>query len=47
VNFYRAVGGLSQNLENIGARGDFKAVYEEMLALISLSPNGGEGRGEG
>ena len=34
VNFYRAIGGLSQNLENIGARGDFKAVYEEMLALI-------------
>ena len=34
VNFYRAIGGLSQNLENIGARGDFKAVYEEMLALV-------------
>ncbi len=34
VMFYRAVGGLSQNLENLGARGDFKAVYEEMLALV-------------
>ncbi len=34
VNFYRAIGGLSQNLENLGARGDFKAVYEEMLALV-------------
>jgi predicted unusual protein kinase regulating ubiquinone biosynthesis (AarF/ABC1/UbiB family) len=34
VQFYRAVGGLSQNLETIGARGDFKGVYEEMLALI-------------
>lgn len=34
VNFYRAIGGLSQNLENIGARGDFKGVYEEMLALV-------------
>lgn len=34
VQFYRAVGGLSQNLENIGARGDFKKVYEEMLALL-------------
>lgn len=34
VQFFRAIGGLSQNLENIGARGDFRAVYEEMLALI-------------
>ncbi len=34
VQFFRAIGGLSQNLENIGARGDFKAVYEEMLSLI-------------
>jgi predicted unusual protein kinase regulating ubiquinone biosynthesis (AarF/ABC1/UbiB family) len=34
VQFYRAVGGLSQNLETIGARGDFKGVYEELLALI-------------
>ena len=34
VQFYRAVGGLSQNLETIGARGDFKSVYEEMLALV-------------
>jgi predicted unusual protein kinase regulating ubiquinone biosynthesis (AarF/ABC1/UbiB family) len=34
VNFYRAVGGLSQNLENLKARGDFKAVYEEMLDLV-------------
>lgn len=34
VNFYRAIGGLSQNLENLKARGDFKAVYEEMLSLV-------------
>ena len=34
VNFYRAIGGLSQNLENLGARGDYKAVYEEMMALV-------------
>ncbi len=34
VQFYRAVGGLSQNLETIGARGDFKGIYEEMLALV-------------
>jgi predicted unusual protein kinase regulating ubiquinone biosynthesis (AarF/ABC1/UbiB family) len=34
VQFFRAIGGLSQNLENIGARGDFRAVYEEMRSLI-------------
>lgn len=34
VQFYRAVGGLSQNLESIGAVGDFRRVYEELLALV-------------
>ena len=34
----RAIGGLSQNLENLGARGDFRAVYEEMLALVPEGP---------
>ncbi len=34
VNFYRAIGGLSQNLENLKASGDFKGVYEEMLSLV-------------
>ena len=34
MNFYRAIGGLSQNLENLRARGDFKGVYEEMLSLV-------------
>jgi predicted unusual protein kinase regulating ubiquinone biosynthesis (AarF/ABC1/UbiB family) len=34
VQFYRAVGGLSQNLETIAAVGDFKGIYEEMLALV-------------
>ena len=34
VQFFRAIGGLSQNLETIGANGDFHAVYSEMLALI-------------
>jgi predicted unusual protein kinase regulating ubiquinone biosynthesis (AarF/ABC1/UbiB family) len=33
VQFYRAVGGMTQNLENLGARGDFRAVYEELLAV--------------
>jgi predicted unusual protein kinase regulating ubiquinone biosynthesis (AarF/ABC1/UbiB family) len=33
VQFFRAVGGLEQNLENLGARGDFLAVWEELLAL--------------
>ncbi|MDP2270338.1 MAG: AarF/ABC1/UbiB kinase family protein [Archangium sp.] len=49
VNFYRAVGGLSQNLENLKARGDFKAVYEEMLDLIPKTPSplGPLGRGSG
>ncbi len=35
VQFYRAVGGLSQNLENLGARGDYKGVYGEMLELAT------------
>lgn len=35
VQFYRAVGGLSQNLENLGARGDYKAMYGEMLELAT------------
>ncbi|MBL8909260.1 MAG: AarF/ABC1/UbiB kinase family protein [Archangium sp.] len=33
VNFYRAIGGMTQNLENIGARGPIKAIYEELLLL--------------
>jgi predicted unusual protein kinase regulating ubiquinone biosynthesis (AarF/ABC1/UbiB family) len=33
LQFYRAIGGLTQNLENLKARGDFRAVYEELLAL--------------
>lgn len=31
VQFFRAVGGLSQNLENLKARGDFRRVWEELL----------------
>lgn len=34
VQFYRAIGGLSQNLENLRAQGDFKGIYEEILALV-------------
>ncbi|MFT3714163.1 MAG: AarF/ABC1/UbiB kinase family protein [Archangium sp.] len=33
VQFYRAIGGMTQNLENIGARGPVKSVYEELLKL--------------
>lgn len=33
VQFYRAIGGLTQNLENLKARGDFQGLYEELLAL--------------
>jgi predicted unusual protein kinase regulating ubiquinone biosynthesis (AarF/ABC1/UbiB family) len=32
--FFRAVGGLTQNLENLGARGNFRRIYEELLALV-------------
>jgi predicted unusual protein kinase regulating ubiquinone biosynthesis (AarF/ABC1/UbiB family) len=34
VQFFRAIGGLSMNLENLGARGDFRAVYEELVDVI-------------
>lgn len=34
VQFYRAVGGMTQNLENLGARGDFRSVYQELLDLV-------------
>ncbi|MCC6332990.1 MAG: AarF/ABC1/UbiB kinase family protein [Myxococcales bacterium] len=34
VQFYRAVGGMTQNLENLGARGDFRRVYEELLGFV-------------
>lgn len=34
VQFFRAVGGLSQNLENLGARGDYRATHLELLALL-------------
>jgi predicted unusual protein kinase regulating ubiquinone biosynthesis (AarF/ABC1/UbiB family) len=35
VQFYRAIGGMTQNLENLGARGNVRAIYEE---LVSLGP---------
>jgi predicted unusual protein kinase regulating ubiquinone biosynthesis (AarF/ABC1/UbiB family) len=34
MQFFRAIGGLTQNLETIGAQGDFKGVYDHMLTLI-------------
>ena len=33
VQFFRAVGGMSQNLENLGARGNYSATHVELLAL--------------
>jgi predicted unusual protein kinase regulating ubiquinone biosynthesis (AarF/ABC1/UbiB family) len=34
VQFYRAVGGMTQNLENLGAHGDFRRIYQELLELV-------------
>ncbi|PTL80028.1 AarF/ABC1/UbiB kinase family protein [Vitiosangium sp. GDMCC 1.1324] len=34
VLFFRSTGGLAQNLRLIGARGDFRRVYEEVAALL-------------
>lgn len=33
--FYRALGGLIQDLQNLKARGDFRSVYEELAALVT------------
>ena len=33
VQFYRAIGGMTQNLENLGARGDVRGIYVELLSL--------------
>lgn len=35
VQFFRAVGGLSQNLENLGARGDYRATHHALLSEFS------------
>ena len=37
VQFFRAIGGLSHNLENLKARGDFQAIYSELLRVIPES----------
>jgi predicted unusual protein kinase regulating ubiquinone biosynthesis (AarF/ABC1/UbiB family) len=34
VMFFRSTGGLSQNLRAIGAKGNFRAVYEELGQLV-------------
>ena len=34
VQFFRAVGGLSQNLENLGARGDYRATHAELIGWL-------------
>jgi predicted unusual protein kinase regulating ubiquinone biosynthesis (AarF/ABC1/UbiB family) len=33
LQFFRAIGGLTQNLETIGAKGDFKGIYDYMLNM--------------
>lgn len=35
VMFFRSVGGLGHNLKALGARGDFRAVYEELGELLT------------
>ncbi len=35
VMFFRSTGGLAQNLRLIGARGDFRSVYQEVAALLA------------
>ncbi|MBL9039907.1 MAG: AarF/ABC1/UbiB kinase family protein [Archangium sp.] len=37
VNFFRAVGGMSNNLENLKARGNFKALFREVYELALKS----------
>ncbi|QRN96278.1 AarF/ABC1/UbiB kinase family protein [Archangium violaceum] len=34
VMFFRSTGGLAQNLRLIGARGDFRSVFQEVAALL-------------
>jgi predicted unusual protein kinase regulating ubiquinone biosynthesis (AarF/ABC1/UbiB family) len=35
VMFFRSTGGLAQNLRLIGARGDFRGVYQELAGLLA------------
>jgi hypothetical protein len=37
VLFFKGIGGLLQNLENLGARGDFRAVHEEIARRVGLT----------
>jgi hypothetical protein len=32
--FYRALGGLIQDLQNLKPRGDFRSIYEEIATLL-------------
>lgn len=38
VMFFRALGGLTQNLENLKARGDFQSVYKELSRFSPAMP---------
>ncbi len=35
VQFFRAVGGMAQNLENLGASGNYRATHDALLALAA------------
>jgi predicted unusual protein kinase regulating ubiquinone biosynthesis (AarF/ABC1/UbiB family) len=39
VLFFRAIGGLSQNLENLGARGDFHKAYKDIIDFVVPLPS--------
>ncbi len=38
VMFFRAIGGMNQNLETLGAKGDFRAVYAELSEHLKHDP---------
>ncbi len=37
--FFRAMGGLMQNLQSLGAQGSYRQVYEELIAATAKSPS--------
>ncbi|HLT30794.1 MAG TPA: AarF/ABC1/UbiB kinase family protein [Myxococcaceae bacterium] len=39
IFFFRALGGLGQNLKSVGASGNFQSIVPELLALPELSPS--------
>lgn len=37
IFFFRALGGLGQNLKSVGARGNFQTLVPELLALPEVT----------